>query len=288
MIDRKHGRPLPRNRRELFVETFKNEWFRIIVSSLAISIFFIPFITSYMLKAVHTSSFISQIPSGIPLEEARGYVIRLLCIEMMWMGIIAFTLIIAFIGLFMGINYLKHLVFENTGTTFKDNFFKSFVPSLRDGIIIGLLNGVVFFALKVAVYLFVFFGFDKTGLIGVILSAVIYILIFGFDIYALCLHPFYRLTIKELFKNSFLLFFSSFFKNVLFELLTFGVLIIALVFGQILVVEIVFMIYVAIGLSLGLLINLIYTQIIFDEHINRKHAPHLMNNHIYPYGVEKK
>ena len=282
------GRPLPRNRRELFIETFRTEWYRIIVLSLSISIFFIPFITSYMLKAVHTSSYMSQIPTGVPLDVARSYIVQLLYIEMMWMGIIALTLILCFTGLCMGMNYLKHLVFEDIGTKFKDNFFKTFKKSLRDGVVLGLFNGVIFFLLRVGVYLFVIFGFDTTGLVGAILSAVVYILVFGFDIFVLCMHPFYKLSIKEMFKNGFLLYFSSFFKNILFELLTFGLFIAAMVFGQILFVEIVFMVYVGIGLSLALLVNLIYTQIIFDEYINRNHAPHLMNNHIYPLGVNHK
>ncbi len=285
MVEKK-VRPLPRNRRELFFEVLRNQWFKIVLLSLSVSIFFIPFITAYMLKAVHVSSYMATIPEGITGNEATSYLIQLLYIEMMWMAIILVTLIIGFIGLFMGMNYLKSLVFVDELTTFTQHFWKKFKDSLRDGIILGIVNGVVLFALKVAQYLLVIYRIDTLGFVGVILSVVVYLVIFGIDMYALSMNPFYKLTMGQLFKNSFLLYFARLLRNLVIELLAFGLLIFAMVFGQIFVSEIILMIYVGIMFGLGLLIITIANQITLDEFINEQFAPELLNNHIYPEGVD--
>lgn len=285
MVEKK-VRPLPRNRRELFFEVLRNHWFKIVLLSLSVSIFFIPFITAYMLKAVHVSSYMATIPEGITGNEATSYLIQLLYIEMMWMAIILVTLIIGFIGLFIGMNYLKSLVFVDELTTFTQHFWKKFKDSLRDGIILGIVNGVVLFALKVAQYLLVIYRIDTLGFVGIILSVVVYLVIFGIDMYALSMNPFYKLTIGQLFKNSFLLYFARLLRNLVIELLAFGLLIFAMVFGQIFVSEIILMIYVGIMFGLGLLIITIANQTTLDEFINEQFAPELLNNHIYPEGVD--
>ena len=283
-LENKKVYSLPRNRKELFAEVFRNHWFEIIKLSLVITLFAIPFVTVYMLKAVNVGNMFSKIDENMAVEEMLDQLIQLMRVDLVWMVGIFFGIIILFIGIVMGMSYLKTLIFEPESAKIKDHFFGSFKKSIRDGLVIGLFNAVVVYVLKVSTYLLVIYRIDTTGIWGIVMASIVYIILFGLSMYMIALSAFYKMTIFGLFKNSFLLYFVRFLPNLGMELLLYGPFMAAMVLGYIFASEIVLVLYMGFLFGLTSVVVSIYTQIEFDEYINREQYPELLNNHIYPSG----
>lgn len=270
---------LPHNRFEVFLDLIKANWRYILLIGLFLFLGFLPLIASLAISSIMKNALYSSFAAGNIEERAYRSQYFMLCLS--FNAVDYFLLLIIAVPLSGTMNIYRLLNYYEM-MIFKTDFIKGIKQNISEVLKLFLIYGFIFYLSKTIFDYFLLAGtsdFLATILYGLPLSLFALLLI-GPMCFSLCSVPIYSNKFSMTLRNGFLLYFPSIFKSLLFELIMFGPLII-LFFNNFYAILITVSIYSLAYLPISMLIYFIFSNSVFDKHINITSYPELVDKGIY-------
>lgn len=251
---------LPSTRIKLFKKIFLSRIGKLILVNLLAFMFFIPLILWDLFALSYKSNIddISSMTNFVLTVESPVKII---------------TYLIAFLGLAGIIYYVRKLSWGEPVKLFK-TFFIGIKQSYKQFLIFGFLFSILICLFELAFNVMKFVDYGK--LYSILFTALLFvglILLLCVNSYCLTMSSLYYLSGFSIVKNAFLLTIKNIFLNVLIVLITYGLLLMFLLVGNVYLYFIGVFIVGFIGLSYCCLVWIIFANKSYDVYINLNQYP---------------
>ena len=273
-------RELPHTRRQIFLDLLKNQKRQMVSLSMLLFVFLLPLVVDILLF----NSFIVAVPIDDP---NYGSTVFSLILYMMIISIPC--VMIGFVGLSGLAHVCKNIAWQNA-VLFGPEFFVGIKKNWKQSLVFGFIWGISLFLLVVG-SLFMFrtrVDSEQPWLqsVGIGMCIVQFIVLSIICVYTLTYSCYYQNTVWQVFKNSFVFFVAKFFKNLLFFILTTG-LVVGLMFVDF-IAQIVIIIVIAFLSSFMMIAWTLLSHEAFDQYINKENYPEYYKKGLYISEKDKE
>ncbi len=250
---------LPHNRFELFFDLLKNRYKFIILNNLLLFLFSLPLFIGILFTVYEKKSYLGLDSTLISFDGLLFY--NLIIFLVILVG--SLILSIALSGL---IPIVQTIVFRE-GIVYSEDFIRGIKENYLKVVTSAFLIDLSIFSLISSID-YLTFNQDIIGVLFLVIS--IFFLFFAciFSLFFISLNLEYKITIKDSIKNSIILFFGFFPRNILYFITTVIPVVICSYFGFI--SSIIYMLVISfLGYIPLVMASLMFTNYIFDLSINR-------------------
>ena len=264
---------LPSTRRQLFKKVFISRFGKLFQVNILCFAFLLPYICWDLLTNIYKSSLTT-------LTSLTQFVIYIKSPL-----VILFTML-GFIGLSGTIYYIRRLSWSEPVYLFK-TFYHGIKQSYKQFLIFGFFTSLFICLFDLAITMIQNTNLDLIYAIisisGLTISAILFLSILS---YALTLSSLYEMRISTIIKTSVVLTLRKMFKNLVFELLTYVLILIWFLSGIIYFYFIGIVIIAIIGISYSILVWVLFTNSSYDLYINLKQYPNIYRKGLKPLTKE--
>lgn len=261
---------LPSNYLELFFDTIKQNWQRIILMGIILFLFFLPTLASSFVS----DYYFLQLSSSSNYTQAEIDALRITSRNLFNIGV-CLGFVIASIGI-SGLSRINLLVAREEGLFFFKDFNKGVKQNTKSNIIFFIIYAILLYFSLLAI------NNLNTNFLGYIPLAIVQTIFFPVLLVNIETTSIYSWKMKDCFRNSFIIYIKNFFIVILFALLYTAIILLNLI-------PYIFLKYVLMGVTIVFIypfINLalrVYFNKILDRDINKEHYPEIYKKGIYEH-----
>lgn len=284
---------LPATRRKQFFDIVKNEWRTLLLSGLALCVFFIPFIVSNIVEAGFMNGSADAIrqsmeSQGKTAEEIASAVqSQMTTIHLLFSGVNILCFMAFSLGLSGVSRIIKCLCFGE-GVLFLSDFFEGIQKYWKPFLLVGFFAGLFYFLISYASAVLNPVGKDVFGvsILSGLTSGIYYAVIVPMLLYCLAQATLYDLPFAKSAANSLRFAIVRYHWNAIFALLIYGLsLMTAIVYPVIMILS-----YIAVIILLLPFLVLAFHLLalsLFDRYINEDHYPQIYKKGLYAKQRDK-
>lgn len=269
---------LPVNRVQLFKFTYRTNLILLIKLSLLLFFFVIPLLVVTMVRGGFEQIYWTETAGEKTVETLQFYFSQSIFLDLFYIP----CFLVMGIGLSGAYSLMKAYTFGE-GYIFKVNFFRGIRENGKEGALITLFFGVLYFLVSTSKNLISMWDFEYYTVM-VIFEGVSGLVLLCAYVFALCQMVIYRNSFVRTVKNSLLFTFSVLPKIVGIVAITYLPFILCFSSSFGIVLGIVLFVYLGLGFGNAVLVTTLFCQSCFDKMINVKYYPEIYRKGLFDKG----